>query len=153
MGAAHAAADKDVIAQHLSCTVADRHNAQVIGEQVHAVVAGHGDRDLELAGQEMGAVDGLRRIGVIGAKAVEIARHCHCWVLQRRWECQEGQGYLLVSCVLLQRSTGLVHSHPAMIQQDITLRSTEAPSVYIPRPSGQVCLAAGMLLVQPETGL
>jgi hypothetical protein len=55
----------------LSLLVADDDDAQVVGEEVHAVVAGHSDRDLELAGQELRAVDGLRGVLEVGAEAVE----------------------------------------------------------------------------------
>ena len=48
-------------------------DAKVIGEEVDRVVAGDGDADLELAGQELGAVDGLRGVLKVCAKPVEVA--------------------------------------------------------------------------------
>eukprot|EP00967_Tisochrysis_lutea_P000756 scaffold956_cov18-Tisochrysis_lutea.AAC.2 len=48
---------------------------------VNAVVPRHSDSNLELAGQELGAIDGLRGVLKVGAKLVERTVCCHLGVL------------------------------------------------------------------------
>ena len=49
VGAAHATADVDVATTQFAGGIGEGHQADVLGEQVHGVVPGHGDRDLELS--------------------------------------------------------------------------------------------------------
>ena len=59
VGAAHAAAHVHIAAAQLAVGIGEGHQADVLGEQVHGVVAGHRDGDLELARQVGGAIEGL----------------------------------------------------------------------------------------------
>ena len=63
MGHAHAAADGDIVTDHLVVTLEDGDVAEVVGEDIDVVARGHRDNGLELAWQVMLAVDGLLGIG------------------------------------------------------------------------------------------
>ena len=80
----HPAAGDDVGAQHLARAVGvhDDDDAEVVGEQVDRVVARHRHRDLELAREELRAVDGLRGAGEVGAVRVVVAGCRDLWPLE-----------------------------------------------------------------------
>ena len=59
VGHAHAAADGDVVADHLAVLARDGDEAQVLGEHVDVVGRRHRDHGLELARQVVPAVDRL----------------------------------------------------------------------------------------------
>ena len=62
VGASHAATHVDVAAQGAASGIAEQHQTDVLGEQIHRVVTGNGDGDLELAWQVGGAVEGFGRV-------------------------------------------------------------------------------------------
>ena len=59
VGTAHAAAHIDIATAQLAVGIGEGHQTNVLGEQVHGVIAGHRDGDLELARQVGGAIEGL----------------------------------------------------------------------------------------------
>ena len=59
MGTAHAAAHIHIATAQLAVGIGKGHQTNVLGEQVHRVIAGHRDGDLELARQVGGAIEGL----------------------------------------------------------------------------------------------
>mmetsp|Transcript_14292 Transcript_14292/g.40781 ORF Transcript_14292/g.40781 Transcript_14292/m.40781 type:complete len:249 (+) Transcript_14292:1091-1837(+) len=77
MRAAHAASHQDVESLQLSLRIRHHHKAHVVRKHIHRVVARDRHRDLELAGQEQIAIDGLWRVLKVCPKAVEgpIRRH------------------------------------------------------------------------------
>ena len=73
--AAHAAAGVDVVTDVLAILHHDA-DADVVGQKVDVVIPGDGDADLELAGQELGAVDGFGGALKVGPEPVVVpARH------------------------------------------------------------------------------
>ena len=84
MSAAKASTHQDVVALNLTSSIVDDNNTQVICEDVHRVVPRHSHPNLELAGQELGAIDGLRRALKVGAKAVEGTVSCYLRVLSSK---------------------------------------------------------------------
>ena len=62
MGAAHAATHIHIAALGPALGVREQHQAHVLGEQVHGVVAGHGDGHLELSRHVGAAIEGLLAI-------------------------------------------------------------------------------------------
>ncbi len=62
VGPAHASTHVDIATPRPSVRIREEHQADVLGEQVHGVVTGHGDGHLELPGQVGGAVE--RFLGV-----------------------------------------------------------------------------------------
>mmetsp|Transcript_17018 Transcript_17018/g.30409 ORF Transcript_17018/g.30409 Transcript_17018/m.30409 type:complete len:539 (+) Transcript_17018:171-1787(+) len=81
VGASQTAARHNVVTNNIAIGIRNHDYADVIGEEVHRVVARYGDRHLELARQELSAVDGLRGVLKVGAKAVEGAVRGHFGVL------------------------------------------------------------------------
>ena len=62
VGAAHATTYVNVAAEGGALGVTEQHQADVLGQQVHRVVAGNGDRNLEFAGQVGAAIERFGRI-------------------------------------------------------------------------------------------
>ena len=79
--AAQPAPDHKVVALMLPIRAHDDHHTDIVGEQVHRVVAWHCHSHLELAGQELGSIDGLRRAFKVCSKAVEGTSFCDLGVL------------------------------------------------------------------------
>lgn len=82
VSSAHASANHKVKTLKLAAGTCDDHHANVICEEVHAVVAWDCDGDFELSGQEEVAVDGLWGILKVGTIAIEGSVGCHLRVLQ-----------------------------------------------------------------------
>mmetsp|Transcript_20007 Transcript_20007/g.59446 ORF Transcript_20007/g.59446 Transcript_20007/m.59446 type:complete len:216 (+) Transcript_20007:2861-3508(+) len=68
--AAHATTHHQVVPNHLAAIARDHDDTNVVGEEVNAVVARYRHRNLELSRQELRAVDRLRAILEVGAKAI-----------------------------------------------------------------------------------
>ena len=62
VGAAHAAPHVHIAAHGPALGIAEQHQPDVLGQQVHGVIAGHRDGHLELAGQVGVAIEGLLAI-------------------------------------------------------------------------------------------
>mmetsp|Transcript_4857 Transcript_4857/g.8445 ORF Transcript_4857/g.8445 Transcript_4857/m.8445 type:complete len:224 (+) Transcript_4857:1791-2462(+) len=73
MRASQATASYQVVTLQLALLICDDNNAKVVCEQIHRVVTWHCDCHLELAGQELCAIDGLRGVLKVGTKAIECA--------------------------------------------------------------------------------
>jgi hypothetical protein len=62
--------------------IRDHNDADVIGEEIHTVIPRDSDSNLELAWQELGAIDGLWAVLKVGTKPVERSISCHLGVLE-----------------------------------------------------------------------
>ncbi len=71
VGHAHAAADRDVVADHAAGLIRDRDEAQIMGEHVDVVAGRHRHHDLELSRQVVGPVDRLLGLAAKDLLAVE----------------------------------------------------------------------------------
>ena len=82
MSSPHATSHHNIVALQLTLGIRQDNNAEIVGEQVHGVVSRYSDGNLELPGQELGAIDWLRGPNEVGAKCIVVAGLCHLWTLQ-----------------------------------------------------------------------
>mmetsp|Transcript_7478 Transcript_7478/g.8636 ORF Transcript_7478/g.8636 Transcript_7478/m.8636 type:complete len:230 (+) Transcript_7478:537-1226(+) len=85
MSATHASTNVEVVSDHFSLVVVeDENNAEIVCEQVDAVIPRHGHGHLELTRQELCAVDGFDRVVEVGTEGVVSTSLGHLGTLHLR---------------------------------------------------------------------